>query len=950
MGGRWVDDWGSSYTVNADGSFSIPFAQDFLDDLSHGSQNLEFTVFVDSGNSEFRVTVDYSGTVSSSNLTGTEDDRLLNVGSLGSVSLASITLSGTLTVHDNGSPLGRVHINARDAQDNYYIASASLTNPSVTGESWSMNIPVQQGGPVTFWVDGYDSPNGGNRVLSKPISPDSTSSVNNTSISNISLNLGDISVGRMSGTVSFTDMPSPAPYWIGISARYGSWEWISPGQGFEIKVSDGTWAILGDDAFLAALETGEQTVTFSIYVQMTQNGGGFEVAQIERTVSKNGLGSVNLGTVSLGVITLSGTITVHNNGNPLGNVNIDARDANNNQITWTSLTYPDINGAPWYMYIPVQQGEEVTFQVYGYDSPNGGNQVLTTTIEPENTAFVSNTSISGIDLYIGDISEGRMVGTVTFTDIPSPAPYRVTVYAEYLANSSWEWINNGQGYGIEVSGDTGTWAIPRDEAFLAALDARDQEVTFYINVQMTGNENPFRIGEVIIPVSKTGLDSVNLGTVSLGVITLSGTITIHDNGTPLGSVYIAALDAQNLNNQIGRTTLTYPSVNGASWSMYIPVQQGEEVTFQVYGYDSPNGGNQVFFKTFTPDLTTSVSDTSISGIDLYIGDISEGRMEGTVTFTDIPSPAPYRVYISARYWIDTYWALINYGQSYEIEVSGDTGTWTIPRDEAFLAALDARDQDVTFLFYVQMTENGNSLYLGEIEKTVSETGLGSVNLGTVSLDVITLSGTATVTYNGKPAPQVQISASTESQGQVASVYLNSPNNAAWVMHLKPFATTTDISFSVRGWDSEGYTLFEANTGETVSVIDNNDVGNIAIDYDYVFPPASPIALTIDQWTNGDLAAGEEDWYMFTAGGTYYVSWNDDYEGDEFKTCDIKVTAYTSNGDIISGFSGADSAYSTPRQLSGQTGTVYLKVQGYGSSDSGTYAIGYSQNSNGISKD
>jgi hypothetical protein len=90
--------------------------------------------------------------------------------------------------------------------------------------------------------------------------------------------------------------------------------------------------------------------------------------------------------------------------------------------------------------------------------------------------------------------------------------------------------------------------------------------------------------------------------------------------------------------------------------------------------------------------------------------------------------------------------------------------------------------------------------------------------------------------------------------------------------------------------------------------------------------------------------------MFTAGGTQYISWNDRYEGDRSKTCDIKVTAYTSSGDIISGFSGVDSAYSTPKNLFGQTGTVYLRVQGWSSSDSGTYAIGYSQNPNGISGD
>jgi hypothetical protein len=119
------------------------------------------------------------------------------------------------------------------------------------------------------------------------------------------------------------------------------------------------------------------------------------------------------------------------------------------------------------------------------------------------------------------------------------------------------------------------------------------------------------------------------------------------------------------------------------------------------------------------------------------------------------------------------------------------------------------------------------------------------------------------------------------------------------------------------------------------------------DDDDDFPPSSSTSLTVEQWRDGTLTAGQVSWYSFTAsGGTYYVSWNDIVGSG--KTADIKVSAYTSSGSAISGFTAVDSAWTTPKAISGQTGTIYLKVQGYDAVSAGTYAIKYSLSSSGNS--
>jgi fibronectin type 3 domain-containing protein len=101
-------------------------------------------------------------------------------------------------------------------------------------------------------------------------------------------------------------------------------------------------------------------------------------------------------------------------------------------------------------------------------------------------------------------------------------------------------------------------------------------------------------------------------------------------------------------------------------------------------------------------------------------------------------------------------------------------------------------------------------------------------------------------------------------------------------------------------------------------------------------------LSDNVWFDGTMTASGIHNYQFNAvqGNTYRIYWNDNYQGDNTKTCDIRVSAYWEDtGTYI--FTDIDSAYTTPQTINAsRSGTIILRVRGFTSSNTGTYAIKY----------
>jgi len=182
----------------------------------------------------------------------------------------------------------------------------------------------------------------------------------------------------------------------------------------------------------------------------------------------------------------------------------------------------------------------------------------------------------------------------------------------------------------------------------------------------------------------------------------------------------------------------------------------------------------------------------------------------------------------------------------------------------------------------------------------------------------------------------------------------------WYSNKKEAKSNTDIS-----WGTP--ISFTPETDDTVTIMVRpksaltSNYGTFEIVYsendarpggEHNTPPnAEP--LTINKWANGTLtSANPNKWYSFnvTSGTPYYVWWDDSSQGNAGnifnpkKTVNIKVSGYNENGSIITGFSEIDAGWTTSRSFTASyTGKVYIYVQPYSSSGTGTFGVVISDN-------
>jgi len=110
------------------------------------------------------------------------------------------------------------------------------------------------------------------------------------------------------------------------------------------------------------------------------------------------------------------------------------------------------------------------------------------------------------------------------------------------------------------------------------------------------------------------------------------------------------------------------------------------------------------------------------------------------------------------------------------------------------------------------------------------------------------------------------------------------------------------------------------------------------------PPTST-PLTQDIYSFGTLFSSTDTlWYSFNVinGVTYFLSWDDSYDGSGAYTADIKVTVFKS--DLTTSYLyNVDSGYTLNKYFTAsETGIVYVMVTpwGSGSNNLGTFALRY----------
>jgi len=268
---------------------------------------------------------------------------------------------------------------------------------------------------------------------------------------------------------------------------------------------------------------------------------------------------------------------------------------------------------------------------------------------------------------------GEISGTITLTDVPNPAP-RVQISVHNFDNNHWwsssEYINLSSDNSVNL-----TWSIPvyKDDGFFPS----NGKFTLYVHPK--GDSEYYKVNIPATPyINNVNTGGINLGTVSIKSVTLSGTINITHNGQPVKYANIFADDADG--QLIGSTRIDSPATN-APWSMTVAAINSN-VTFWVFG--RVNGNDKWLFdrNNLSP---ISVNSQDISGISINVGDIKTINISGTISVTYEGQKVPI-VYISVLtqddLWLD--------GVSVSSPVNG--ASWTI--------TLEIPDSEKTVCFSV----------------------------------------------------------------------------------------------------------------------------------------------------------------------------------------------------------------------------------------------------------
>lgn len=120
---------------------------------------------------------------------------------------------------------------------------------------------------------------------------------------------------------------------------------------------------------------------------------------------------------------------------------------------------------------------------------------------------------------------------------------------------------------------------------------------------------------------------------------------------------------------------------------------------------------------------------------------------------------------------------------------------------------------------------------------------------------------------------------------------------------------------------------DANSANTTVTLNDGDA---TIKANFVLP--------LNTWVPGFIVPDGSKWYCFkaTIGAKYGISWDEKYTSSGY-TCDVNVSAYQK--DLTTAyFTRLYSGYSTPPIITAIEDYVYIKVQGYSSSDFGTFAV------------
>jgi hypothetical protein len=208
-----------------------------------------------------------------------------------------------------------------------------------------------------------------------------------------------------------------------------------------------------------------------------------------------------------------------------------------------------------------------------------------------------------------------------------------------------------------------------------------------------------------------------------------------------------------------------------------------------------------------------------------------GDITGTITLTNIFSPTP-KVWIR-RYKEGEPWWFVG-----KINISKVTGTeatldWSIPVYELYF------NPPVESRFALFVLPNGSKSDYGydvpiPIVKTINaNTNVG--NLGTVSIKGVAVSGTLSVTYNGKPVPYVELLIVRQAGRDIQMASFSSPGpDTPWSVILESVDYQRYVEFKIFGYSKENPTAGDIIIDTTANIparnVTNQDISGLVLDF------------------------------------------------------------------------------------------------------------------------
>jgi fibronectin type 3 domain-containing protein len=242
--------------------------------------------------------------------------------------------------------------------------------------------------------------------------------------------------------------------------------------------------------------------------------------------------------------------------------------------------------------------------------------------------------------------------------------------------------------------------------------------------------------------------------------------------------------------------------------------------------------------------------------------------------------------------------------------------------------------------YIDMAYNTYYTDYGLVAGTQYSYQVSAVNNSSVegnkssSASATTLSSTGTL-----PAPS-----GVSATAQDSSSIMISWNSVSDASYYKIYRDNYYIDTAYNTYYTDYGLVAGTQYSYQVSAVNNSSVeGNKSAPVNGIpYDVNSVIGLVTYSWYDNTLSAGEYHYYKFYANDvytTYYIEGNDSDTGLG-KTCDIRVLVFREddNTELIN----SDIGSSTPGFSITSDGWIIIRVSGYSSTSSGTYAIQYNQ--------